>query len=123
MEYLMLFFNLIAVLSNIIFVICLKNLPKDFSSYIDGFELVIVMGLITGPFIINCFLLRSASLTKSIISLVLLLLLLAIDLFCLIFLYKDQLVGSRGFALVACVPIYLFGFLPIWLCVLYTLKK
>ena len=107
--------NLMAILSNFIFIVALKNLPPEFKSYIDGPLLIIIIILLAGPFVINLLSGRSMSLTKPKISSALLFGLVAITLFCLIFMYQDQLETSRGFALLGCVGVYLFLFLPGWI--------
>jgi hypothetical protein len=119
--------NLVAVLLTLIFCVCLKTLiPAQHKSYIDGFLLIVVPILSAGPFIINYLLLQKIPSEKqkmTYFSLFLFILLMAVNLFCLIFLYGDQFETSRGFALIACVPIYLYVFLPLWLVFLYKIKK
>jgi hypothetical protein len=114
--------NLTAVFATLIFCLCLKTLiPEQFESYIDGLLLIIVAALSAGPFVINHFLFRKISLPKqkiTYIGLFLLFLLVAIDLFCLIVMYRDQFESSRGFGLIWCIEIYSFIFMPAWIAFL-----
>ena len=123
---LLLWLNLVAIFMTLVFCVCLKTLiPVQFKSYIDGFLLIIVAVLSAGPFVTNYLLLRKIPLEKqkiTYVGLFLLFLLVAIDLFCLIFMYGDQFETSRGFALLACVPIYFFIFLPLWFVFLNKVK-
>ncbi len=115
--------NLTAIVANLVFIWALKNLPKEVQSYIDGPILIGVIVFFTGPFLMNLFNDRSMSLSKPKISLALLIGLVVITLFCLIFMYQDQLETSRGFALLACGGIYLFLFLPLWIVYLNLCNK
>ena len=115
--------NLIVILANLFFIVALKNLPKQFQSYIDGPLLIVVVILLSAPFVINLFSGYSISTIKPKISSALFFGSVAIALFCLVFMCQDQLETSRGFALLACGGIYLFLFLPVWIAYLYVSKN
>ena len=119
----MLGLNGIAVISTVVFCVCLKTLPEQYRSYIDGLLLVAVAAASAGPLLKNHLLLQKTSSPKLKIILPLLSLLVGINLFCLVVMYQDQLSFSRGFGLILCIGIYLFVFLPLWMIFLRQLQN
>jgi len=119
--------NLSAVFLTFVFCVCLQTLiPEQYKPYIDGFLLIVLTILSAGPFVINYLLLRKVPAEKqktTFAGLFPLILLIIINLICLIFMYVDQFAASRGFALILCIPIYLFMFLPTWFIFLNKIKK
>ena len=117
--------NLLAIFSNLVFYICSKMLvPKYWGAYVDGWGFILVI-FSAGPFVINYLLLRTTPLPKqkmTYVSSFLISLLVAIDLFCLFFVYMDQFGNSRGFGLVGGIMVYLFVFLPLWVSFLIIFK-
>ena len=122
-DKLLLGLNGIAVISIVVFCVCLKTLPEQHRSYIDGLLLVAVAVASGGPFLKNHLLLRKAPSPRPKIIFPLLSLLVGINLFCLVVMYKDQLNFSRGFGLILCIGIYLFVFLPLWVIFLWQLQN
>ena len=121
--------NLLAISSYLVFYICSKIfVPEYWGAYVNGFGFIPLVIFSAGPFVVNYLLLRTTPLPRqkmTSVSIFLISLLVAIDLFCLIIIYRDQFGNSRGFGLIMGLTIYSFVFLPLWVIflIIFTIIK